>query len=527
MIEDQRATPKGSVSHAERRKIPRLTIRRLAYVNLEPHDNGGVITDLSKDGLRFHMVKPVEHGGLVRLSILLGAANQVEAVGQLIWLDPTRKMGGVQFTVLPAGAAEQIIEWAQASNSVDASETRTSSRGGKVQNGSIPNQAPSESPAAASAVKPNDGAIPNHPSAPAPATLPTPAREPWAPPTARPAPAAVNHAPDPMHSADSRQPQAAAPQQWVNSGAYQPATGIPRQTTAMPSQSTSMPGAMPWITHFDPDPPPRGSTFLRGVLGGIILCALLASAAWFGMRHYGWQNGLISFSNSTPASPVTPPVTSTPIQPSPASSFPSTDGTNGSTANAVSAPEQPEPTSVPRAQIAPHASTPNWQAGSNVRPAGDGETPLPTPAQTKPATTPGTSDSPEASTPQAEPTAPAPGTTLGAEKGASATNLQHGALPVSESPRPVDSGETQLQLARQYLDGRGRPRNAMVASQLLWSAVEKGNSVAEMDLADLYLHGDGVARNCDQARVLLSVASQKGNTEATQKLSDLNRTGCR
>jgi TPR repeat protein len=66
-----------------------------------------------------------------------------------------------------------------------------------------------------------------------------------------------------------------------------------------------------------------------------------------------------------------------------------------------------------------------------------------------------------------------------------------------------------------------------VASQLLWSAVEKGNSTAEMDLADLYLHGDGVTRNCDQARVLLSVASQKGNAEAMQKLSDLNRTGCR
>jgi TPR repeat protein len=82
-------------------------------------------------------------------------------------------------------------------------------------------------------------------------------------------------------------------------------------------------------------------------------------------------------------------------------------------------------------------------------------------------------------------------------------------------------------LARQYLDGRVQPRNPMVASQLLWSAVEKGNSTAEMDLADLYMHGDGVARNCDQARVLLSVASEKGNPEAMQKLHELNRTGCR
>ena len=82
-------------------------------------------------------------------------------------------------------------------------------------------------------------------------------------------------------------------------------------------------------------------------------------------------------------------------------------------------------------------------------------------------------------------------------------------------------------LARQYLNGHVQPRNPTVASQLLWSAVEKGSSAAEMDLADLYLHGDGVARNCDQARVLLSAASSKGNVEAMQKLSELNRTGCR
>jgi TPR repeat protein len=66
-----------------------------------------------------------------------------------------------------------------------------------------------------------------------------------------------------------------------------------------------------------------------------------------------------------------------------------------------------------------------------------------------------------------------------------------------------------------------------VASQLLWSAVEKGNSTAETTLADLYLRGDGVTRNCAQARVLLSAASSKGNPEAMQKLQELNRNGCR
>jgi len=82
-------------------------------------------------------------------------------------------------------------------------------------------------------------------------------------------------------------------------------------------------------------------------------------------------------------------------------------------------------------------------------------------------------------------------------------------------------------LARQYLDGDGRPRNPQAATQLLWSAVEKGNVTAETTLAGLYLLGEGVAKNCAQARVLLNAASGKGNEAAAQKLRELNQSGCR
>src|SRR5690349_4626107 len=75
------------MNHSERRKNPRTLVHKLAYVNLEPYDNGGVITDISNEGLRFHLVKPVEHGGVVRLSILLGGANHFQAIGELIWMD--------------------------------------------------------------------------------------------------------------------------------------------------------------------------------------------------------------------------------------------------------------------------------------------------------------------------------------------------------------------------------------------------------------------------------------------------------
>jgi hypothetical protein len=61
----------------------------------------------------------------------------------------------------------------------------------------------------------------------------------------------------------------------------------------------------------------------------------------------------------------------------------------------------------------------------------------------------------------------------------------------------------------------------------LWSALDAGDSSAEVPLAQLYLAGDGVPRSCDQARVLLTVASKNGNIEALRQLQQLKKSACR
>jgi PilZ domain len=452
MIEVQRPAQTVLANHNERRKSPRTPIRRLAYVNLEPYDNGGVITDISADGLRFHTVNPVEHGGLVRLSVVLGAADQLPIVGALIWMDESRKVGGVRFTVLPDGAAERILQWAEAASSV--SET------------AIPNVS---------------GSSPAEPAqtAPEPKT-----RTAWVPPSARPAarnPIAPRQSPG-LPNAGTEPPQA-----WANPGA---------------SAQTAIPPGMPWITHFDPDPPEGESLFLRGVLGGFVLFVLLGAAGWFGVRHYSGQNGPIRFNNPLASSPApTDPLASRPdLSPAPSAELPNSSGRTN--------PMSPSPE----------------KAQSASREAPDDATP-----ETNSASVPEVSSSQREPLPQAPNSGLAAPTTLSAD-GHSPPPAPPQPLvkaPGSLSPGAADTGESQLRLARQYLDGHVQPRNPAVASQLLWSAVEKGNSAAEMDLADLYLHGDGVARNCDQARVLLSVASGKGNPEAMQKLYELDRSGCR
>ena len=62
--------------------------------------------------------------------------------------------------------------------------------------------------------------------------------------------------------------------------------------------------------------------------------------------------------------------------------------------------------------------------------------------------------------------------------------------------------------------------------RLLWTAVEKGNSKAEVSLAELYRRGEGVTRNCDQTRILLTAAARKGNAEAQRRLDKFLRAGC-
>jgi TPR repeat protein len=98
--------------------------------------------------------------------------------------------------------------------------------------------------------------------------------------------------------------------------------------------------------------------------------------------------------------------------------------------------------------------------------------------------------------------------------------------PTGTSEPPTDAAATEYMQALQILDDPNRQRELPEAARLLWVAVEKGNSSAEVALAELYRKGKGVTRNCDQARVLLTAAVRKGNAEAKTHLRQLLREGC-
>jgi len=100
------------------------------------------------------------------------------------------------------------------------------------------------------------------------------------------------------------------------------------------------------------------------------------------------------------------------------------------------------------------------------------------------------------------------------------------AAPSQQTKEDSDAGKSELTAALARLNGDNGTRDPSAAIKLLWAAIAKGNSAAEVTLADLYVYGDGVDQNCEQGRTLLIAASKSGNTQAKVKLDELNAGGC-
>ena len=111
----------------ERREAPRMTVKELAYVNLD-RDHGGIILNISEGGLCFQSTAPVQFTETIRFWFSY-RSQQIEADvgkdeaqtrevpgfietgGELAWTDDAQKRGGLRFTNLPPEARKQIRDW--------------------------------------------------------------------------------------------------------------------------------------------------------------------------------------------------------------------------------------------------------------------------------------------------------------------------------------------------------------------------------------------------------------------------------
>jgi len=97
------------MSATERRQVPRTKLEKLAYIHIEP-DNGGIVLNVSDEGLAFHSMAPVEKNGQLFFS-LKEQNRRIDVCGELVWTNEVEKIGGLRFTTLTSEAREQIANW--------------------------------------------------------------------------------------------------------------------------------------------------------------------------------------------------------------------------------------------------------------------------------------------------------------------------------------------------------------------------------------------------------------------------------
>jgi hypothetical protein len=208
----------------------------------------------------------------------------------------------------------------------------------------------------------------------------------------------------------------------------------------------------------------RGGQFFLWVVFGFLGTTLLASAYFYGV-HVGQsklsnvdQTAVISGLQTEPPIPAPAPDPAA----SAASDRPSVPN------DAKSAPTAPVPVSVP--------------------------VPVPNNAAPVPSSTLG----------NAAKTASHSGSTLVGSEG----EIKNPAADPDAHPKQAsEGGKSEFSAALARLNGDNGTRDTSAAVKLLWAAIAKGNTAAEVTLADLYVYGDGVQQNCEQGKSLLNAAS--------------------
>ena len=106
------------LASAERRGRVRAPVTPPIYVNLDSL-NGGLVFNISEDGLALTAALDLGGSGLLTLRILLPDSNGwIEASGEIAWRGNSKKEGGVRFVGLEEEARRRISNWIEAEASL-------------------------------------------------------------------------------------------------------------------------------------------------------------------------------------------------------------------------------------------------------------------------------------------------------------------------------------------------------------------------------------------------------------------------
>jgi TonB family protein len=118
------------LASAERRGRVRAPVTPPIYVNLDSL-NGGLVFNISEDGLALTAALDLGGSGLLTLRILLPDSNGwIEASGEIAWRGNSKKEGGVRFVGLEEEARRRISNWIKAEASRSEFQEKKDARAG-------------------------------------------------------------------------------------------------------------------------------------------------------------------------------------------------------------------------------------------------------------------------------------------------------------------------------------------------------------------------------------------------------------
>lgn len=101
----------SSSTKRERRQQRRATPTALLYIHIGA-DNGGIVTDLTDDGVRVRAVHPLDLQTETAVGLQLPNSHaRIDTAARIVWVSESKKEGGLHFVVLSAEERSQIRSW--------------------------------------------------------------------------------------------------------------------------------------------------------------------------------------------------------------------------------------------------------------------------------------------------------------------------------------------------------------------------------------------------------------------------------
>ena len=479
----------------ERRQKPRNAVDRIAFIQMAD-GNSGTILDVSETGLRFRTVAPIAENGPVEFWYSMNLSDRVEASGEVVWRDATKKEGGLCFR---DGSASAAVQNGRTRREAEQMKAATGT-GGFAVLGAIP-----EMPAAAktrplAAVADAAGSNAER-DAEKPSSGPVQRKKPQWKIELEEA-LERRRAADSLHAAkgeESSREVEQEPQETIadtkepdeaTASTSRPPQGIP----PIPAELFAKIAAREHERFFMPTLEPAtgsGWPFVKGIFAGMVATAAIVALGFYylGLRQ---ERVAVQDPQQIDKARATEPAENPPAD---------NEGVQNPAGAAGVLPQNSAPAAA--GSVAPDPATARDVPAGKTTDSSLTAKGIPRAGS---AATPGL-----AAGTRGAATAALPGGTT--DRAASPANAQQKMAENGVAPAAAAKSKT-------LLPGPHTPTE-------LWMEVAAGNTSAQIMLAEMYATGDGVGKNCEQARVLLKTAAAKGNADAIRKYDTINTTSCK